>query len=251
MTKRKDIDRQLLDLYEKGLTRKEIAQILHVHISTVTNHAKQLGISFIREEYPPRKFTIQQLRDLHALGFSKLEIARTLHVNVKTVDRHARRNKIPLIHGNRKFSDQQLIDLQKSGLTMKEAAKQLGVSYQTICNHARRLNLKFRFDDTSKARRKFSDELFLKLLNDGLTKGEIAKTLVVSLGTLRRRARLLDVSFTRVLRYTNPYGLQRMEGETPKEYHRRYYKARYYADIEKSRKRCRDYYYRKKGIVRS
>ena len=140
-------DKQLTELYERGLSDPEIASELGVKREAVKYQRKKLGL--LRS----RLFTDQELVDLHQEGYNDREMAERLGASEEVVFYHRSRLGLEANrykNQNKPFTDR-LVALHKKGLNDSEIANRLGVSNSKVYSRRKKLglesNYRLRFTD--------------------------------------------------------------------------------------------------------
>jgi DNA-binding NarL/FixJ family response regulator len=87
-------DKQLIELYEKGLNDREISERLGTARSTVNGRRLKLGLKARGHKAP---FTDKQLIELYEKGLNDREISERLGTARSTVQAHRIKLRLPVI----------------------------------------------------------------------------------------------------------------------------------------------------------
>lgn len=114
----KFLDEELLELHQKGLTDKEIAEKLRVTQAAVNYRRQKLGL---KNNYAPNTFSNDELLALHNQGLNDREISETLRVTQAAIN--YRRGRLGL--QSNYIREKAFFDLYNQGLSAEEMAQEL------------------------------------------------------------------------------------------------------------------------------
>ena len=117
---------QIAELYSHGMTQQEIADTLHVAVSTVSrNLAKAKTSRPLKQENKQRN---QEILKLKKKGLTQKQIAESLHISVPTVRKVLQK----YTSGQTEKRNEQILKLHKEGKSQRAIAQQLGISRYLI-----------------------------------------------------------------------------------------------------------------------
>ncbi|MBU7016488.1 MAG: hypothetical protein HXS44_03190 [Theionarchaea archaeon] len=117
---RKFSDEALLELYRKGLTDKQISEVLDVTQAAVNYRREKLGLT---NNYERKTFTDDELVALYSQGFTDREISEELGVTQAAIN--YRRGRLAL--KSNYIHEKAFLNLYKKGLSAEEIAQELDV----------------------------------------------------------------------------------------------------------------------------
>ena len=183
-----EIQKQIVDLYQSGVTTLEILKKLNVSVYNVYSVLKKAGIK------PKNQHAVKpihkQIVDLYQNGVAFSEILKKLNVTPHSVYAALKKagikpkNQQPLHRLKIKPEDlKQIKDLYDSGMTIYEIAKKLGVTHQAISLIFKKLGIESR---TSKKLTPEQEKEVIELYNNGMEIEKIAKKFGVSYVTTNK-----------------------------------------------------------------
>jgi len=131
-------DDNLLQLYEKGMTDRQIADELGVSQSAVNYRRGKLGLPSNFERKEPSNDLI---KDLNQRGYTDRQIAERLGISQASVNYRRQRLGLPSNFKAEKLSDDNLLLLYDEGLSDREIAEELGVTPAAINYRREKLGL--------------------------------------------------------------------------------------------------------------
>jgi transposase-like protein len=146
-----DVRKEAVQLYETGLSAKEIGKKLGVGTSSVIQWAKDAGLH-VRNSSEARGITDVIKKEavrLYEIGLSTVAIEKRLGINNSTVGRIVRGAGItPRTEAEAKGVTKEMvvkgISMYQEGLSSPEIAKQLRVTPRTVHNWLKKNNIKSR-----------------------------------------------------------------------------------------------------------
>ncbi len=129
----------LVELYRKGMTDREIAEVLHVSPSAVNYRREKLGLP---SNVPATTAVDDTIMTMNADGLTDKEIAVELGLTQSTVNYRRMRMGLASNYKRKHFSDESFLDLYHLGLTDKEVATRIGVTPSAINYRRDRLGLR-------------------------------------------------------------------------------------------------------------
>jgi len=175
--------RQIVNLYERGLTLKKVATKVGRDVKTVERTLRKLGVVKRRHGGSKKKYSPQdrqRMVDLYKSGLSQREVSTKLGCSVDTVKIVFRELSVQSRPGSflPKFSEQdcqRIIAMYQDGKTQTEIAATFGCSQLTVASTL----VKHGIERHSRRRpSRFSDEernLMMEMYQNGATKKAIAK----------------------------------------------------------------------------
>ena len=183
-----EIQKQIVDLYQSGVTTSEILKKLNVSVYNVYSVLKKAGIK------PKNQHAVKpihkQIVDLYQNGVAVSEILKKLNVTPHSVYAALKKagikpkNQQPLHRLKIKPEGlKQIKDLYDSGMTIYEIAKKLGVTHQAISLIFKKLGIVSR---TLKKLTPEQEKEVIELYNNGIEIEKIAKKFGVSYVTTNK-----------------------------------------------------------------
>jgi len=176
---------ELMELYEKGFTDKEIAERIKSSYGTVSAYRVKLGLK-------PNKlgslFSDQQFMELYEQGFTDKEMAVFMCVSKGKLS--YRREKLGLKANEPPdlVSDEVFMEIYEQGLSDHEIVDKLKMSLGYVKKKRAKLGL------TVAGNRYFTDEEFMALHEQGLSDREIAENLKIFQTTVKRHKAKLGLT---------------------------------------------------------
>jgi hypothetical protein len=122
---RKFSDEELLELHQKGLTDKQIAQALDVTQAAVNYRREKLGLE---NNYTPNSFSDDELYHLYNQGFTDREISEALGVTQAAIN--YRRGRLGL--KSNYIRERVFLSHYEKGLSAEEIAQNLQVPLPAV-----------------------------------------------------------------------------------------------------------------------
>ncbi len=132
-------EEDLVTLYSKGLTDREIAEELHVSQSAVNYRREKLGLP---SNVPATTAVDDTILTMNARGLTDKEIADKLGLTQSTVNYRRIRLGLASNYKRKHFSDESFLDFYHQGLTDREIAAHIGVTPAAINYRRDRLGLR-------------------------------------------------------------------------------------------------------------
>jgi DNA-binding CsgD family transcriptional regulator len=122
-------DGEIIELYDKRLTDKEIAEVLGVSQSSVNYRRQRLGLE---NNYHKRKkkFDEDKFLELYNSGYTDKEIAHRMDLTPPAI--HYRRTKLGLKSNNELPDINEILNLSSRGYIPQQIAEQLRVSVASV-----------------------------------------------------------------------------------------------------------------------
>ncbi|MCK4637046.1 MAG: response regulator transcription factor [Methanomicrobia archaeon] len=122
-------DEKIVELHKKGLTDREMAEVLGVSQSSVNYRRQRLGLKNNYHE-KKKKFDEDKFLELYHLGYTDREIAEKLKLTTPAIN--YRRVKLEL-KSNRELPDlSEVMTLHSRGYTPQQIAEDLKVSLALV-----------------------------------------------------------------------------------------------------------------------
>ena len=122
-------DEKIVELHKKGLTDREMADVLGVSQSSVNYRRQRLGLKNNYHE-KKKKFDEDKFLELYHLGYTDREIAEKLNLTTPAIN--YRRVKLEL-KSNRELPDlSEVMTLHSRGYTPQQIAEDLKVSLALV-----------------------------------------------------------------------------------------------------------------------
>jgi DNA invertase Pin-like site-specific DNA recombinase len=132
------------ELLEAGWSRRAIATELGVDPSTVTRHARLLGVPDVRSR--PSLFDWSKIQEFYDAGHTIHECRERFGCSYGAWDKAAARGDIitrPRSRGELAHRTRDLVEqLLARGTSQAEISKELGISKSTVSYHCRRLGIR-------------------------------------------------------------------------------------------------------------
>jgi len=125
---KKTCHEQIHKLYSSGMTQQEVADTLHIAVSTVNRNLVKANVS--RPQKPENKQRNQEILKLKQKGMTQKQIAETLHISIPTVRKALQEYNA----SQTEERNEQILKLRKEGKSQRTIAQQLGISRQTVCS---------------------------------------------------------------------------------------------------------------------
>lgn len=122
---RKFSDEALLELYQKGLTDKQISEVLDVTQAAVNYRREKLGLT---NNYERKTFTDDELIALHNEGLTDREISEALGVTQAAIN--YRRGRLAL--KSNYVHEKAFLNLYKKGVSAEEIAQELDIPLPAV-----------------------------------------------------------------------------------------------------------------------
>ncbi len=121
-------DEEIMELHKKGLTDREIAEILGVSQSSVNYRRQRLGLE--NNYHKKKKFDEEKFLELYNMGYTDREIAEKMNVTAPAIN--YRRTKLGLKSNSELPDLNEIINLHSRGYTPQQIAEELGVSIALV-----------------------------------------------------------------------------------------------------------------------
>ncbi|MEA1993525.1 MAG: helix-turn-helix domain-containing protein [Euryarchaeota archaeon] len=122
-------DEEIIELHKKGLTDREIAEVLDVSQSSVNYRRKRLGLENNYHK-KKKKFVMNEFLKLYNLGYTDREIAHRMDLTPPAI--HYRRTKLELRSNNELPDLTEVFNLSSRGYTSQQIARELRVSVAVV-----------------------------------------------------------------------------------------------------------------------
>jgi DNA-binding NarL/FixJ family response regulator len=193
-----DVDK-IRDMYQRGLTTREIGKQLGVTNGTIVNRLKAMGIER-RPQGPIRGVVYKQLDDekikqMYQDGFSTYDIGKQLGVSHSTILSRLKSMGIERRSdgGPRAMLDNEKIkQMYQDGFSTYDIGKQLGVDKGTIINRLKAIGVRIR-STGEYAYKQLDNEKIKQMYQDGYTAVDIGKQLGVSYKTIYSRLKSMGI----------------------------------------------------------
>ncbi|MHC1604701.1 MAG: helix-turn-helix domain-containing protein [Candidatus Methanofastidiosia archaeon] len=116
-------DKLFLKFYKKGLTDREIAEVLGVSQSTVNYRRERLGL---KSNYRRKTFSDKRFLELYNDGLIDKEIASILNVTSAAIN--YRRERLELVSNSKPIDMKQFVKLYYDGYPIETIAKKMKIS---------------------------------------------------------------------------------------------------------------------------
>ena len=208
-TKAEKLKEEIVELWNSGMTQRNIARNLHVSIATIRKalqEARKKGIE-VRKANKGRK-NVENIEKLEAeivklwnSGMSRKEISGKIHVSNRTIANaleKAKENKIYIreskrgCQGSKSIEERnaKIIELWNSGMIQRDISENLHVSIATIGNILREARKKGIQVKKANTRRKNVEDIekleaeIVELWNSGMSREEISDKIHVSIAAI-------------------------------------------------------------------
>ena len=183
---------QVVEMWNSGIDKKEIAEKLGLRIKTVTVYlyqAKKIGQEIRKQERKTGKKN--KVVEMWNSGIDKKEIAEKLGITTKSVDVHLYRarkagqevRKNPVKRTRKAEKQEQVVEMWNSGIDKKEIAEKLGITTRSVDGRlyrARKTGQEVRKQEGKTGKK----EQVVEMWNSGINKKEIAEKLGLRIDTV-------------------------------------------------------------------
>ena len=188
-------DRKIVELKEQGKSQNEIAKLVHINASGVSQRLKTMrnnGIE-IKEPKNENELMNERIIELRKKGMKISEIAKELNSNVSTISHRIQRMKkrgIEVSKENPKDIDSldyKIEELKRNGLTQVQISKELKISSACVSERVSKLNemgVKFPEDEIGK---NSTDKRIIEMRANGASNAEISKELGIGIVAVGKR----------------------------------------------------------------
>ena len=175
---------QVIEMWNSGIDKKEIAEKLELRIKTVTVYlyqAKKTGQEIRKQERKTGKKN--KVVEMWNSGIDKKEIAEKLGITTKSVDGRLYRARKTGQEVRKTGKQDQVVEMWNSGIDKKEIAEKLGITTKSVDVHlyrARKAGQEVRKNPVKRTRKAEKQEQVVEMWNSGIDKKEIAEKLGIT-----------------------------------------------------------------------
>ena len=188
-------DKKILELKEQGISQNEIAEIVHINASGVSQRLKAMRESGIEIKEPKTENELMddKILELRKKGMRISEIASALNSNTSTVSHRIQRMRQRGINVSKEVQiemdsiDLQIDELKRKGFSQVQIAKQLGISGGCVSERVRKLKgmgLEFPEDEAGK---NSIDKKIIEMRALGASNTEISNELGIGIVAVGKR----------------------------------------------------------------